>query len=88
MRKSKLYETVIAELITLNKLTSNFTKLDLKRLSNIHQKYAVFVYKHSDIKNLGKMTLYFKRVSSNSKQITFCIDEAIYKAYCSKHTFD
>ena len=86
MRKSKLYETVIKELITLNKLASNFTKLDLKRLGDIHQKYVVFVYKHSDIKNLGEMTLYFKRVSSTSKYITFCIDEAIYKAYCSRHT--
>jgi hypothetical protein len=87
MRKSKLYETVIEELISVNKLTYNFTKLDLKRLSDIHQKYLVFVYKHSDIKNLGKMTLYFKRVSSSSKQITFCKDETIYKSYCSMHTF-
>jgi hypothetical protein len=86
MRKSILYETVIKELTAIGKLNSHFTKLDLKRLYKIHQKYVVFVYKHSDLKNQGKMTLYFKRGSSTSNYITFCVDEDIYKQYCSTYT--
>ena len=86
MKKSLLYETVIKELIAIGKFNSHFTKLDLKRLYKIHQKYVNFVYKHSEVKNLGKMTLYFKRVASTSNYVTFCVDEDIYKQYCSRYT--
>lgn len=85
MRKSKLYEAIIDELISVNKLESNFNKIDLKRLSDIHQKYVVFVYKHSDLKNINSMALYFKRVDSKSKYITFCIDKTLYNKYLSIH---
>ena len=85
MRRSKLYETIINELIIVDKLKSNFNVTDLRRLSEIHQKYGVFVYKHSDLKNSNKMTLYFKRVDSQSNYITFCIDEDIYNYYLKRY---
>lgn len=45
----------------------------------------IFIYKHSNLKNIKKMTLYFKRVDSNSKYIIFYRDEAIYNHYLEFH---
>ena len=47
MRKSILYETIIRELKSNNLLKSYFDNKDLKNVTDINQKYMVFVYKHS-----------------------------------------
>ena len=81
MRKYKLYETLIVELKSIGKFETRFSKLDLKRLNDIHQKYIYFVYKHSNLKNQKLMTMYFKRQESLNKHLNFCVDESIYKLY-------
>ena len=84
MRKSLLYETIIKELKRINKLSSFFDRNDFQRLSNKHQKYMVFVYKHSDINNKGKMTIYFKR-KAKSSPLEFKVDIAIHNQYLKQH---
>jgi hypothetical protein len=80
LRKSNLYETIIKELIRLNNLEVYFDKKVLEKLVKRHPKYMVFVYKHSDLKNKDKMTLYFNR-KAGIKPIKFMVDMNIYKEY-------
>ncbi len=67
MRRSSICESIIKELKRINKLNSVFYRNDLIELINNHQKYSSFLYKHSDLKNLGNMTLHFKREIKKGK---------------------
>jgi len=80
LRKSILYERIINELIRLNNLEVYFDKKILEKLFKKDPKYMVFVYKHSDLKNKDKMTLYFNR-KAGIKPIKFMVDMNIYKKY-------
>lgn len=81
MRKSFLFETIYKELLIIGKSKSYFTREDLRRLISIHQKYSVFVYKHSDIKNKGKLVLYFKRGKTINGLISFKVTLQVLKKY-------
>lgn len=84
MRKSFLFETIYKELLRIGKSKSYFTREDLRRLISIHQKYSVFVYKHSNEKNKYKMTLYFVRGKKLNGLITFRISNKVLNEYLSR----
>ena len=88
MRKSKIFETIYKELVKINKCNSYFTRNDLRNLISKHQKYSVFVYKHSDLKNKVKMTLFFKRGKRINNLISFKIDLIILKEYKKIYKFN
>jgi hypothetical protein len=81
MRKSVIFETIYKELVRIGKLNKFFTRNDLCNLNLKHQKFSVFVYKHSDEKNLGNFTLYFERRKKRDNLISFKIDFNILKNY-------
>jgi hypothetical protein len=85
MRKSRIFDTIHKELVRLSKSKKSFTRVDLKRLISKHQKYSVFVYKHSDINNLGKLTLFFKRGKTINRLISFTVDINVLKEYKKKN---
>ena len=81
MRRSRIFDTIFKELIRIKKSKKLFTRNDLKKLISIHQKYSVFLYKHSDIKNVGKMTLFFKRNKIINGLISFKVDLVVLGEY-------
>jgi hypothetical protein len=84
MRRSSIYESIIKELKRLNKLNSVFYRKDLFELIKDHQKYSSFLYKHSDLKNQGKMTLHFMREIEKGIFFGFRIDENVKIIYFTK----
>lgn len=81
MRRSIIYEQLIIELQKINKINTLFKRNDLSSLISKHQKYASFLYKHSDPKNKNKMTIYFKRVTRKGNNILFIVDKSILEKY-------
>lgn len=81
MSRSSIYESIIKELKRINKLNSVFHRKELIELIKDHQKYSSFLYKHSDLKNQGKMTLHFIRISNKDNFIGFKIDINVYTFY-------
>jgi hypothetical protein len=80
LRRSALFEDIIRELGKQGKLDKWFDKTSLIRILKIHQKYMVFVYKHSDPNNEGSMTLYFKR-KAGATRMQFMVDGTVLKRY-------
>lgn len=87
MKRSIIFETIVKKLRNVNKTKSYFTRNDLVNLISIHQKYSTFVYKHSDLKNEGNMTLYFIRGKKVNGLISFKIDSIILKDYLIYNPF-
>ena len=81
MRRSRIFDTIYKDLVRVNKSNKSFTRIDLKRLISKHQKYSVFVYKHSDVNNFGNLTLFFKRGKTINGLISFTVDFKILKEY-------
>jgi len=81
MRKSEIFEIIYKELISKRKSDKLFTRNDLSNLISKHQKYSSFVYKHSDKKNKGKLTLYFIRGKKINDIISFKVDVNVLKKY-------
>lgn len=81
MRKSILYETIIKKLVEKKKRNSSFTRNDIRDLISKHQKYSVFIYKHSDLKNKDLMTLFFIRDKKINNLLSFRVDNKIYQSY-------
>jgi hypothetical protein len=84
MKKSHIYERIYLELNRLKMTKKSFTRKDLRKLILNHQKYSVFVYKHSDKKNKGKMTLYFIRGKKIDNLISFKLDYKVVNMYKKK----
>ena len=84
MRKSRIFEDIYKELVRINKSKKSFTRNDLVELISKHQKYSVFIYKHSDEKNKYKMTLYFVRGKKLNGLITFRISNKVLNEYLSR----
>ncbi len=81
MRKSKIFETIYKEVDKIGKSNRYFTRTDIKNLISKHQKFSVFLYKHSDNKNEGKLTLFFIRGKKIKNLISFKINSNKLKKY-------
>ena len=87
MRKSSIFETIVKELKDIGKFNLSFCRYDLKRLIDLHQKYSVFLYKHSDLSNTGKLTLFFVRLRKINGKYIFKVDRNLFKEYKKSYKF-
>lgn len=87
MRRSKIFEKIYKELHNNNLVLKNFTRDNLRKLIKIHQKYSVFIYKHSDENSNQKLVKYFNRGKKINGLISFKIDIKVLKEYRKFYNF-